>query len=173
MIINNELLLGAHGFAAELGLITVNIDGALDHTTLPGSLEGYAAGPAIARLAQARVREGCRCPKLRRTETPGGGSWPSETTFRRESASGIAVTLRHVGCEFGAVRMARGHAGAAVPACGGWRIVVQARLRAALEEGPRALQRGGGLRGRHAMRSGSSRSRILVALPAEGLDFPP
>ena len=58
VIINNELLLGAHGFAAELGLITVNIDGALDHTTLPGSLEGYAAGPAIARLAQARVREG-------------------------------------------------------------------------------------------------------------------
>lgn len=58
VIINNQLLLGAHGFAAELGLISVNVDGAIDHTSLPGSLEGYAAGPGIARLAQAMVTDG-------------------------------------------------------------------------------------------------------------------
>ena len=59
VILNNQLVLGAHGLATEGGHMTVDVFGPLSGSGVPGGFEGYAAGPAIARLAQKRLSEGC------------------------------------------------------------------------------------------------------------------
>ncbi|BCX05487.1 MAG: hypothetical protein KatS3mg053_3425 [Candidatus Roseilinea sp.] len=69
VILDDRLILGHRGMATEIGHMVVNFDGPLDHAGVPGSLEGYAAGPGIAHAAQARLAGGA--PSLMR-ELVGG-----------------------------------------------------------------------------------------------------
>jgi glucokinase len=58
VIINNQLLLGLHGLAAELGHITVIPDGPLCGCGKRGHLEAVTSGPSIARWVEQELRQG-------------------------------------------------------------------------------------------------------------------
>ena len=58
VILNNQLVLGARGLATELGHMSVAFNSSVNYNGLPGALEGLAAGPAIAALAQTKLAEG-------------------------------------------------------------------------------------------------------------------
>jgi len=58
VIMDNHLLLGYHGLAAELGHITVERDGPLCSCGQRGHLEALASGPAIARWVEAELSQG-------------------------------------------------------------------------------------------------------------------
>ena len=58
VIIDNRLLLGAHGLAAELGHVTILPDGPMCGCGLRGHLEAVAAGPAIARWVEQQLSNG-------------------------------------------------------------------------------------------------------------------
>lgn len=69
VILDDRLILGHRGMATEIGHMILDFDGPIDHAGVPGSLEGYAAGPGIAHAAQARLASGA--PSLMR-ELAGG-----------------------------------------------------------------------------------------------------
>ena len=58
VIVDDRLLLGLHGLAAELGHVTVMPDGPLCGCGHRGHLEAIAAGPAIARYTQEKLAQG-------------------------------------------------------------------------------------------------------------------
>lgn len=58
VIIDNQMLLGAHGLAAELGHITVIPDGPLCGCGKRGHLEAVTSGPAIARWVEQELSQG-------------------------------------------------------------------------------------------------------------------
>lgn len=58
VIVNNQMLTGARGLAAELGHITVQPDGPLCGCGQRGHLEALAAGPAIAQYANTKLAHG-------------------------------------------------------------------------------------------------------------------
>jgi glucokinase len=58
VIIDNQLLLGSHGLAAELGHITVIPEGPLCSCGQRGHLETVASGPAIARWVEQELSQG-------------------------------------------------------------------------------------------------------------------
>jgi glucokinase len=58
VIIDDRMLVGAHGLAAELGHMKVVPDGPLCGCGKRGHLEAVASGPAIARRAQERLAAG-------------------------------------------------------------------------------------------------------------------
>jgi glucokinase len=58
VIMDNQLLLGYHGLAAELGHITVERDGPLCSCGQRGHLEALASGPAITRWVEAELLQG-------------------------------------------------------------------------------------------------------------------
>ena len=58
VIVDNQLLLGVHGLAAELGHITVLPDGPLCGCGKRGHLEAVTSGPAIARWVEQELRQG-------------------------------------------------------------------------------------------------------------------
>jgi glucokinase len=58
VIIDNTLLLGAHGLAAELGHVTVIPDGPLCSCGQRGHLEAVTSGPAIARWVEQELSQG-------------------------------------------------------------------------------------------------------------------
>jgi glucokinase len=58
VIIDNQLLLGARGLAAELGHITVQPGGAMCGCGIHGHIEALASGTAIARSANEQLRTG-------------------------------------------------------------------------------------------------------------------
>ncbi len=58
VIIDNQLLLGAHGLAAELGHVTVIPDGPLCSCGQRGHLEAVTSGPAIARWVEQELSQG-------------------------------------------------------------------------------------------------------------------
>ena len=58
VILNNQMVLGMHGLAAEMGHTSLDIHADWTHAGVPGSFEGHAAGPGIARFAQKKLREG-------------------------------------------------------------------------------------------------------------------
>jgi len=58
IISDGKLLLGAHGFAAEIGHQTLVPDGPLCACGQPGHLEALASGPSIARQAKERLQAG-------------------------------------------------------------------------------------------------------------------
>ena len=58
VILDDRLILGHRGMATEIGHMVMDCDGPLDPAGVPGSLEGYAAGPAIARIAQEQLAAG-------------------------------------------------------------------------------------------------------------------
>ncbi|MCS7059546.1 MAG: ROK family protein [Anaerolineae bacterium] len=56
VILNNQLVLGMRGLAAEIGHTTLDIHADWTHAGVPGSFEGYASGTGIARLAHHKLR---------------------------------------------------------------------------------------------------------------------
>lgn len=58
VIVDNQLLLGLHGLAAELGHVTVLPDGPLCGCGQRGHLEAVASGPAIARWVEQELSQG-------------------------------------------------------------------------------------------------------------------
>jgi glucokinase len=58
VIIDNQMLLGLHGLAAELGHVTVIPDGPLCSCGQRGHLEAVASGPAIARWVEQELSQG-------------------------------------------------------------------------------------------------------------------
>jgi glucokinase len=58
IIIDNKLLLGAQGFAGEVGHHTIEAHGPRCNCGNIGCLEALAAGPAIARCARELIRNG-------------------------------------------------------------------------------------------------------------------
>lgn len=58
IVAGGRLLLGAHGFAAELGHVIVEDGGRDAPSGIPGTLEGYVAGDAVARAAAAAAARG-------------------------------------------------------------------------------------------------------------------
>lgn len=58
IIVDDRLLLGARGLAAEIGHVTIIPDGPLCNCGQRGHLEAIAAGPAIARWVEDRLSSG-------------------------------------------------------------------------------------------------------------------
>jgi glucokinase len=58
VISNDQLLLGSHGLAAELGHVTVLPDGPVCSCGQRGHLEGIASGPGITRYVIEKLAEG-------------------------------------------------------------------------------------------------------------------
>lgn len=58
VIVNDALLLGSRGLAAELGHITVQPDGPKCGCGIRGHIEALASGTAIARRAMSAIQEG-------------------------------------------------------------------------------------------------------------------
>jgi glucokinase len=58
VIVDNQLLLGARGLAAELGHITIQPNGAMCACGIQGHIEALASGTAIARSANEQLRTG-------------------------------------------------------------------------------------------------------------------
>jgi glucokinase len=57
VILNDQLVLGHRGLATELGHMVIDYNAPPGDSGVPGCFEHYAAGPGIARLAQARARD--------------------------------------------------------------------------------------------------------------------
>lgn len=60
IVSGGQLLLGARGFAAEVGHQTLVPDGPICGCGQPGHLEALASGPAIERRARERIAEGAK-----------------------------------------------------------------------------------------------------------------
>lgn len=57
VILNDQLVLGNRGLATEVGHMVIDYTAPPGDSGVPGCFEHYAAGPGIARLAQAKARE--------------------------------------------------------------------------------------------------------------------
>jgi glucokinase len=66
VIVDNRMLLGRQGLAAELGHIT--IDASAESHAVIGTLEGLASGPNIAKRAQAALAAGAQSEVLELTD---------------------------------------------------------------------------------------------------------
>jgi glucokinase len=60
VIVDDQLLLGSRGLAAELGHITMQPDGARCGCGIKGHIEALASGTAIARKANERLQKGAK-----------------------------------------------------------------------------------------------------------------
>jgi glucokinase len=69
VIVEDRLLLGVRGLAAEMGHLTIDAAAEASGDALVGTLEGLASGPNIARRAQLALRQGA---KSRVLELAGG-----------------------------------------------------------------------------------------------------
>lgn len=58
VIIDDRLLLGERGLAAELGHVTILPEGPICSCGQPGHVEAIASGPALARWAQEEIQKG-------------------------------------------------------------------------------------------------------------------
>ena len=58
VILNNQLVLGMHGLATEVGHTVMDVKADWTHAGVPGSFEGLASGTAIGKLAQKKLLEG-------------------------------------------------------------------------------------------------------------------
>lgn len=58
VIINNQMLLGAQGLAAEVGHMQIMPDGPICGCGNRGCVEAFASGPNIARVARERIAHG-------------------------------------------------------------------------------------------------------------------
>ena len=58
LVINQNIVLGAHGFAGEAGHATTKSDGPTHITGLSGSWEYFASGNALGRLGRQAAEEG-------------------------------------------------------------------------------------------------------------------
>jgi glucokinase len=60
VVINDHLIRGYHGLAAELGHVTVLADGPVCSCGIKGHLEALAAGPAIVRYVREQLNAGSK-----------------------------------------------------------------------------------------------------------------
>jgi glucokinase len=60
VIIDNQMLLGRQGLAAELGHMTIEAASEQHGNNMVGTLEGLASGPNLARRAQAALHNGAK-----------------------------------------------------------------------------------------------------------------
>ena len=58
VILNDRLVLGAHGLAAELGHVTIDPDGPMCGCGHRGHIEAFASGTAIARYVTEQLAQG-------------------------------------------------------------------------------------------------------------------
>ncbi|HJP16194.1 MAG TPA: ROK family protein [Acidimicrobiales bacterium] len=58
LVVNKNIVLGAHGFAGEAGHATTNSDGPTHITGLNGSWEYFASGNALGRLGRQASKQG-------------------------------------------------------------------------------------------------------------------
>jgi glucokinase len=56
VILNDQLVLGQRGLATEIGHMVIDYNAPPGDSGVPGCFEHFAAGPGIARLAQAKAR---------------------------------------------------------------------------------------------------------------------
>ncbi len=106
VIVNDRLLQGYHGLAAEVGHMTVLPDGPLCGCGQPGHLEALASGPAIARYVLGELTTGAKSslrpdPNLSArevAEAAGRGDALARSAFDRAGQYlGIAVAnLLHI-----------------------------------------------------------------------------
>jgi glucokinase len=58
VISNDRLLQGFHGLGAELGHMTIDVNGPLCGCGRPGHIESFSSGPSIARYVNEQIRAG-------------------------------------------------------------------------------------------------------------------
>ena len=58
IISRGKLLLGAEGYAGEIGHMTIDANGPYAESTTPGAWEALCSGTALARIATERINEG-------------------------------------------------------------------------------------------------------------------
>ncbi len=71
VIIDNHLLLGQNGLAAEFGHVTIDPDGPLCGCGHPGHIEAFASGTAITKYVHQQLASG-RESLLTKSDNPGG-----------------------------------------------------------------------------------------------------
>jgi glucokinase len=67
VIVDNRMLLGRQGLAAEVGHMTIDLQAEVDDPAAIGTLEGLASGPNIARRARTALRRGAASTVLELT----------------------------------------------------------------------------------------------------------
>jgi glucokinase len=96
VILNNQLVLGLHGLATEVGHTVMDLNADWTHAGVPGSFEGLASGTAIGRLAQQKLRKG---HSSRMLELAGGDiSAVSAKEVSDAAQQGDSLALEIVAC---------------------------------------------------------------------------
>jgi glucokinase len=95
VILNDQLVLGHRGLATEIGHMVIDYNAPPGDSGVPGCFEHYAAGPGIARLAQAKARQSQNTKML---ELAGGD--PSKITAKEvgeaaQSGDPLALEVVH------------------------------------------------------------------------------
>ena len=70
LVLNGQLVLGAHGFAGEAGHMTINAQGPTHLTGQPGPWEYFASGNALGRLGQEAAANGAFAQGLAAAGSP-------------------------------------------------------------------------------------------------------
>lgn len=58
ILLNGQIYTGWHGFAGEVGHASVDINGPLGKSTVPGAVESFSSGAALARIAKECIIAG-------------------------------------------------------------------------------------------------------------------
>lgn len=139
IVADGRVLLGAHGFAAELGHVIVEDGGRDAPSGIPGTLEGYVAGDAVARAAAAAAARGE--PGARPLDAVGvvgaasaGEPWAEELLAEAGRWLGVALASLTNALDPGVVVIGGGFGTAAAP----WLLpAARATLAARVLGGPR------------------------------------
>ncbi len=90
VILNDQLVLGHRGLATEIGHMVIDYNAPPGDSGVPGCFEHYAAGPGIARLAQAKAREHAGTKMI---ELAGGVSKITSKEVGEAAQAGDALAL--------------------------------------------------------------------------------
>lgn len=82
LFLNGNLYRGAHGFAGEIGHLVVEPGGRPGDTPVPGTLEAYASGRAIAEDYRERTKSSVPLCALDVAERAGAGNADARATYR-------------------------------------------------------------------------------------------
>lgn len=96
VILNNQLVVGSRGLATELGHHCINFTGEPIASGVPGGLEGYCAGPGIAKRARAKLASAPNRPSQLREMTGGDISQVTAKEVGDAAKQGDAVALEIV-----------------------------------------------------------------------------
>ena len=92
VVVNDQLLLGSRGLAAELGHITVQSDGPKCGCGIHGHIEAIASGTAIARRAMTAVQDGAETD-LKAIYENNGQITAAEVGAAAEAGDAFALSL--------------------------------------------------------------------------------